>query len=201
MSIAPPPPVHPWPAQPPAPPSPRRRWIAIVAAGVSGAIVAAAITAVIMVATTPKSAKPVKPAAAPTMTVTAAPAPPPAALPTEQADAQTCHSWGTADMLVSAAGAAQAIIPQGMTFTDPAIQDHPEWKAGVLRAADLYQQAATALAPSPGTSSMLAQFADTTASALRTMSEAYKTFDPDSGYPVDVFRAGQKALYFLCENK
>lgn len=199
MSIAPPPPPT-WPA--PAPPSRRRRWIPIAAAGFGSAIVAGVITAIIMITITPHPAKPAaKPTTAPTMTVIASPTPPPAPLPAEQADAQTCHSWGTADMLVSAAGAAQAIIPPGKTFTDPAIQDHPEWKAGVLRAADLYAQAATTLAPTPGTSSILAQFADTTASALRTMSEAYKTFDPDSGYPVDVFRAGQKALYFLCENK
>ena len=45
---------------------------------------------------------------------------------------------------------------------------------------------------------MLAQVADTTVSSLRTLSEAYKTFDPASGNAVPVFQASQKAIDWLC---
>ena len=45
---------------------------------------------------------------------------------------------------------------------------------------------------------MLAQVADTTVSSLRTLSEAYKSFDPMSGNAVAVFQANQKAIDWLC---
>ena len=57
-----------------------------------------------------------------------------------------------------------------MTITDPAVQTNPAWKAGVLRASDLYAQAADTFESqiAPGTRPMLAQVADTTVSSLRT---------------------------------
>ena len=45
---------------------------------------------------------------------------------------------------------------------------------------------------------MLAEVADTTVSSLRTISEAYKTFDSASGDAVAVYQADQKALDWLC---
>ena len=204
MSIAPPPPVYPTgppSPYPSAPPQRRRRWPAIAASAGIGAVVAGVITTLVTVAATPE---PTSTAAAPgapqTVTVTAAPAKPPAPLPAAEADKQTCHAWGTTDTLVDAALAAMSVIPQGMTITDPAVQQNPAWKAGVIRASELYGQAADTFAAqiAPGTSPMLAQIADTTVSSLRTLSEAYKTFDPTTGNAVAVFQANQQALDWLC---
>ena len=204
MSIAPPPPAYPtWPPQPyppPPPPQRRRRWPAIAAAAAIGAIVAGVITTVVTVAATnPEPTGTTAAPAAETVTVTAAP-PTPTPLPAAQADKQTCHAWGTTDTLYTAAAAAQGVIPQGMTITDPAVQDNPAWKAGVIRASELYSQAADTFAAqiAPGTSPVLAQIADTTVSSLRTLSEAYKSFDPASGNSVAVYQANQKALDWLC---
>jgi hypothetical protein len=203
MSIAPPPPVYPTGPPSPYPPTPqrRRRWPAIAASAGIGAVVAGVITTLVTVAATPE---PTSTAAAPgapqTVTVTAAPAKPPAPLPTAEADKQTCHAYGTADTLVTAAGVALNVIPQGITIIDPAVQANPAWKAGVIRASELYGQAADTFAAqiAPGTSPMLAQIADTTVSSLRTLSEAYKSFDPTAGNVVAMFQADQKALDWLC---
>jgi hypothetical protein len=203
MSIAPPPPVHPtWPPQP-APPQ-RRRWSAVAAGAGVGAVISGAITTLITVAATSRpTGTTAAPTAAPTVTVTAAPSKPPAPLPAAEADKQTCHAYGTVDNLITAAANALNIIPQGMPFTDPAVQKNPTWKAGVMRAGQLYDQAADVFASqtAPGTSQMLAEIADTTVSSLRTLSIAYKTFDPDSGKAIDVFQADQKALDWLCGGK
>ena len=144
MSIAPPPASPTWPPQPypPAPQKPRRRWPAIAAAAGIGAIVAGSITTLItFAATSPEPANTAAPAPS-TVTETAGPPPSPAPLPVAEADAQTCRAWQTTDTLFTAAAAAQGVIPQGMTITDPAVQTNPAWKAGVLRASDLYAQAA-----------------------------------------------------------
>ncbi len=204
MSIAPPPPVYPTgppSPYPPAPPQRRRRWPAIAASAGIGAVVASVITTLVTVDATPGPTSTTgAPGAAQTVTVTAAPAKPPAPLPTAEADKQTCHAWGTTDTLVTAAAVAQSVISQGMTITDPAVQTNPAWKAGVLRAGELYGQAADTFAAqiAPGTSSMLAQIADTTVSSLRTLSEAYKTFDPANGNAVTAFQADQQAIDWLC---
>jgi hypothetical protein len=203
MSIAPPPASPTWPPQPypPAPQKPRRRWPAIAAAAGIGAIVAGSITTLIsFAATSPEPAHTAAPAPS-TVTETAGPPPSPAPLPVAEADAQTCRAWQTTDTLFTAAAAAQGVIPQGMTITDPAVQTNPAWKAGVLRASDLYAQAADTFESqiAPGTRPMLAQVADTTVSSLRTLAEAYKTFDPISGNAVPVFQANQKALDWLCQ--
>lgn len=200
MSIAPPPAYPQWP--PPAAPL-RRRWPAVAAAAGIGAIVAGVITTLITIAaTTPKTANAGSPSAQ-TVTETAAPAPPPAPLPAAEADAQTCHAWGTTDTLYTAAAVAQGVIPQGMTITNPAVQDNPAWKAGVIRASEIYNQAADTFAAqiAPGTNPMLAEVADTTVSSLRTLSLAYKTFDPANGSAVSVYQTSQQALDWLCRNE
>lgn len=203
MSIAPPPAYQTWPPQqyPPTPaPTKRRLWPAAAAAAGAGALVAGVITTVVTLSVTspatPHNAAPT----AETVTVTAAPPAPPAPLPAAQADAQTCHAWGTTDTMYTAAAVAQSVIPQGMTITSPEVQTNPAWKAGVLRASDIYGQAANGLEAqiAPGTSPMLAQIAQTTVGSLRTLSESYKAFDPANGSAVSVYQANQKALDWLC---
>lgn len=204
MSLAPPPPAYPpaWPPQqhPPTPTKQRRRWPAVAAAAGAGAIVAGVITTVITLSVTTPATTNTANSSAETVTVTASPPAPPAPLPAAEADAQTCHAWGTTDTLYTAAATAQGVIPQGMTITDPAVQTNPTWKAGVLRASELYGQAADSFESqiAPGTSSMLAQISQTTVGSLRTLSEAYKTFDPATGNSVAVYQASQKAMDWLC---
>ena len=205
MSIAPPPPAYPptWPPQqqyPPTPTKPRRRWPAVAAAAGAGAIVAGVITTVITLSVTAPATTDTTSSSADPVTVTAAPPAPPKALPAAQADAQTCHAWGATDKLYTAAALAQSVIPQGMTITDPAVQGNPTWKGGVIRASELYGQAADSFESqiAPGTSPMLAQIAQTTVSSLRTMSESYKAFDPATGNAVAVYQASQKAMDWLC---
>lgn len=199
MSIAPQP-APTWPAPQPVgpPPRPRRRWPAIAATTAGGALIGGLVAALVTIAATPNTT----PLSAPPqpVTVTAAPPPPPPALPVEEADAQTCHAWGTADRLVTAAISAMQVIPEDVTIDSPAVQDTPAWRSSVMRASTLFNQAASTFETqiAPGTSPMLAQTADTAVSALRTLSEAYKTFDPISGNSVPTFRATQKALDWLC---
>ena len=152
-----------------------------------------------LAATSPGPAHSAAPAVS-TVTVTAGPPPSPAPLPVAEADAQTCRAWGTTDKFVTAGAASMASIPNGMNITDPAVQNNPAWKASVTRASDLFGQAADTFQAqiAAGTNPMLAQVADTTVSSLRTLSEAYKTFDPISGNAVPVFQANQKAIDWLC---
>jgi len=202
-SIAPPPAYPTWPPQqpyPPAPQKPRRRWPAVAAAAGVGAVVAGLVTTLITVAATPAPSTAAAPAP-PTVTETAGPPPAPAALPAAQADAQTCHAWGTADRLVTAGTAALKVIPDGTDVTSPAVQNNPAWKASVTRASSLFGQAADTFESqiAPGASSSLAGVADTTVSSLRTLSEAYRSFDPASGNSVAVFRTSQQAMDWLCQ--
>jgi hypothetical protein len=203
MSIAPPPAYPTWPPQPypPAPQKPRRRWPAVAAAAGVGAVVAGLITTLVTYAAT--SPEPTRTAALAPSTVTETAGPPssPAPLPATEADAQTCRGWRTSDKLVTAGTAAIAAIPDGMKFTDPAVQNNPAWKAAVSRASDLFGQAATTFEAqiAAGTSPMLAQVSDTAVSSLRTLAEAYRTFDPISANSVPVFQANQKALDWLCQ--
>ena len=203
MSIAPPPAYPTWPPQPYPPQQQqqqRRRWPAIAASAGVGAIIAGIITTLVTMAATSGPTPTVTPAAAPTVTVTAAPPKPPPPLPATQADAKTCQGWAMADDLVTTAGTGLNVMPQNVTITDPAVQANPAWKAAVQRASQLYSQAADTLAAqiAPGTSPMLAEFADTTVSALRTLSVAYKTFDTTAGNVVDMFTAGRDALDWSC---
>ncbi|TQK27179.1 hypothetical protein FBY28_0127 [Arthrobacter sp. SLBN-53] len=202
--IGPPPASPMWPPPPPPPqPSvrrkPRPRWPAVVAAASLGAAVAGLLTTLITVVATPAPTPAATPAA-PTITETAGPPPSPPPLPVAQADAQTCHAWGTANTLVNAATAAMQVIPDGSDITSPAVQSNPTWKASVSRASGLFGQAADTFESqiAPGTSSPLAGIADLTVSSLRTLSEAYQTFDPVSGHSVAVFQAAQQAMDWLC---
>ncbi len=200
MSIAPPPAFQSPQPYPPAPHKPHRRWPAVAAAAGIGAVIAGLITTLVtLAATSPGPAHSAAPAVS-TVTVTAGPPPSPAPLPVAEADAQTCRAWGTTDKFVTAGAASMASIPTGMNITDPAVQNNPAWKASVTRASDLFGQAADTFQAqiAPGTNPMLAQVADTTVSSLRTLSEAYRTFDPISGNAVPVFQANQKALDWLC---
>jgi hypothetical protein len=202
MSIAPPPAYPTWPPQPypPAPQKPRRRWPAVAAAAGVGAIIAGSVTTLItFAATSPEPTHTTAPAPS-TVTETAGPPPSPAPLPVAEADAQTCRSWRTTDKLVTAATASMLAIPSGMDITDPAVQTNPAWKAAVTRASDLFGQAADTFVAqiAPGTNATLAGVADTTVSSLRTLTEAYKTFDPAAGNSVAVFQASQQALDWLC---
>ena len=187
-------------AYPPAPPERRRRWPAVAAAAGIGAVVAGVITTLITIAATNPEPTNTAAPAAPTVTVTAAPAPPPAPLPVAEADKQTCRGWETTSTLFTAGAVSQGVIPQGMTITDMAVQNNPAWKAGVIKASELYGQAADTLSAqiAPGTSPMLAQIADTSVSALRTLSEGYKTFDPANGNAMTVFQTSQQAMDWLC---
>ena len=202
MTIAPPPahPAWPPPPNPPGAPKQRRLWPAAIAAAAAGAVLAGGITtAITLAATTDNPSTPIS--AQGTVTVTAAPPAPPAPLPAAEADAQTCHAWRTTDTLYTAAAAAQAVIPQGTTIDDPVVQANPTWTAGVTRAAQLYTQAADTFASqiAPGTSPMLDQIATTTIGSLRTLSEAFKAFDPVSGNAAAVYRANQNALNWICQ--
>lgn len=200
MSVAPPPAYPTWPPQPypPAPPPRQRRWPAIAAAFGVGAVVAGTVTTLVTLAAT--SPAPSTASAPPTVTVTAEAPPPPAPLPVAAADAQTCHAWGTAETLYTAAAAAQGVIPQGMTITSPEVQNNPSWRAGVLRASDLYAQAASALESqiAPGTTPTLSQVAGITVNSLRVLAESFSSFDPDNGRAVTLYTANQKALNWLC---
>lgn len=199
MSIAPPPaPPYPYP---PAPHKPRRRWPALAAAAAVGAIVAGSVTTLITFAVTSPAPSNVASSPPSTVTKTAAPPAAPAPLPAADADAQTCRAWQNTDTLFTAAAAAQGVIPQGMAITDPAVQTNPAWKAGVQRASDLYTQAANTFDSqiASGTRPVLAQVAKSTVGSLRTLAEAYKTFDPISGNAVPLYQANQKALDWLCQ--
>lgn len=204
MSSIAPHPAHPtWPPQPPYPPAPqkpRRRWPAIAAAAGAGALIGGLATTLITIAATPTSAPSAMPAPS-TVTETAGPPPAPAPLPAAQADAQTCHAWGTANTLVTAGTAALKVIPDGTDITSPEVQANPVWRASVSRASGLFGQAADAFEPqiAPGTSSSLAGVADTTVSSLRTLAEAYRTYDPASGNSVAVFQTSQQAMDWLCQ--
>ncbi|MDZ4236172.1 MAG: hypothetical protein U1C73_21010 [Dietzia sp.] len=203
MSVAPPPAYPTWPPQPypPAPQPPRRRWPAVAATAAGAAIVGGLVTTLITFAVTTPETATTATSAPSTVTKTAAPPPAPAPLPVAQADAQTCRAWDTAQTLARAGTTAMAGFPDGVKFTDPAVQQNPAWKAAVLRASDLFGQAASTFETqiAPGTRPVLAQVSDTTVSSLRTLSEAYQTFDPASGNAVSVFMESQKALGALCQ--
>jgi hypothetical protein len=176
------------------PPSPRRRrWLRFAVSAAVGAVIAGVVT--IPLTITANSV----PSAAPTASVTAVP-PKPARLPATQADKLTCSAYGTVDFPMTAAAKALSVIPPEVAFTDPAIQTNPRWRAAVVRASQLYGQAADGFEHqiAVGTTPLLAQIADITVSQLRTLSEAYKTFDPASDEIVTAWAAHQKAFDSMC---
>lgn len=194
-----------YPSYPPGhtPPQPPRRrlWPAFVGVGVGSAAIAALVTA--LIASGSNSAEPITSrAATATTTVTVAPSSPApqAALPTAQADRQTCQAWATTGGLVKAASAAQSVIPEGLTVLSPEIKTHPEWQAAVNRAADLYGQGGDLLAGriAPGTTPVLAETSHAAAAALRGLSIAFKTSDPANGNSYSLAKESGDAMDAYC---
>ncbi|OLT97883.1 hypothetical protein [Mycobacterium syngnathidarum] len=196
------PPAYPnWPPPPYPPPTaaeaaPRRRWPAFAGGAAIGAVLAAAITAVITTQTGDTTATPA------TITATATPPAPttPAPLPAAEANRHTCDAWVSAGDRIHDATAALSVIPQGTTVLDPAVRGNPEWSAAVQRAADQYKQAGDKLSGgiAPGTTTILNQAATTAAGALRTLSSGYGAFDPASGNTYFVMRESADTMDALC---
>lgn len=194
-----------WPGYPPGPAPqpagqpPRRRWGRLAAAAAGGAVIAAAAATVIAIAATPNRAPTPGPAPAP-VTVTATPTTP-APLPAAQADAKTCSAYRS--IVAPASAAIQQTLkplPTGVTITSPEVAANPDWSAAVDRAATQFQQASDQLAAqiAPGTSPMLGHFANIMVSALKTMSVAYQTRDPDNGDDYNVYHSTDQTLSAMC---
>ncbi|GAT06213.1 uncharacterized protein RMCFA_6324 [Mycolicibacterium fortuitum subsp. acetamidolyticum] len=199
-----PPPTYPaWPPQAPYPPAPRprRRWAATATAAVISAAVAATLASIITANNTGRDSAAT--ATASTVTVTAQPPTPnsPTPVPAATADRTTCQAWVSAGTLIRGASEAQSVIPPGMTIVDPAVQDNPAWKAGVIKAGDLYGQAADTLAAGTpnGTTPMLDQTAAAAVGALQALSTTTKGFDEASGNGYAVVKSVANALDVLCE--
>lgn len=199
-----PPPTYPtWPPPSPypaAPPRPQHRWAVTAAVAVVSAAVAATLAGIIT-ANTDRDGE-TAPAAS-TVTVTAQPPTPssPAPMPAADADRTTCQSWVSAGTLIRGASSAQSVIPPGMTIVDPAVQGNPAWKAGVIKAGDLYGQAAETLAAGTpqGTTPMLEQTAAAARESLRALSTTTTSFDEASGNGYAVLKSVANAMDVLCE--
>jgi hypothetical protein len=142
-------------------------------------------------------------AAAPTVTVTAQPLAPSTAppRPAAEADRATCQAWLSTGNLIRAAGDAQSVIPAGMTILDPAVQSTPAWRAGVIKAGDLYGQASQTLEAgiAAGTTPVLEQTAHSAVEALRALSTATTSFDEASGNGFGLVKTVANATDVLCE--
>lgn len=194
-------PSYPPGVTPPQPPR-RRLWPVFVGVGVGSAAVAALVTA--LITSGGNSSEPITSrAATATTTVTVAPSSvaPPAALPTAQADRQTCQAWETTGGLIKAASAAQSVIPEGLTILSPEVKTHPEWQAAVTRAADLYGQGADLLEGRivPGATPVLAETSRAAVGALRGLSIAFKTSDPANGNSYSLAKQTGETMAVLCE--
>lgn len=191
-----------WPPTPyPAPPPPRRRWpVTVVVAAVCAAL-AATIASVITANVGRDNAAAAT--VSTTVTVTAQPAAPSTAAPrpAAEADRATCQSWLSTGNLIRAAAEAQSVIPAGMTILDPAVQDNPAWRARVIKAGDLYGQAAETLAAgiAPGTTPMLEQTTNSAVDALRALSTTTTAFDEASGNGYGLVKSVANATDVLCE--
>lgn len=194
-----------YPSYPPGhtPPQPPRRrlWPAFVGVGVGSAAIAALVTA--LITSGGNSSEPISTrAATATTTVTVAPSAPapPAALPTAQADRQTCQAWATTGGLIKAASAAQSVVPEGITLLSPEMKNHPDWLAAVNRAADLYGQGADLLAGriAPGASPVLTETSHAAVGALRSLSIAFKTSDPANGNSYALAKESGDAMDAYC---
>lgn len=200
----PPPSVPGWPPPPPGgqPPrrgSRRRLWPLLITAGVVGSLAASAVAAVVTLQVRDADAPVARPAPPTTVTV-AAPAPPtPPSLPPAQANRETCETRSAASRLIDDAAAAQGVIPEGMTITDPAVQSNADWKAGVQHAGRLYEQAGNALRVTPGTTPVVADAITTAANALRALGTAYTTFDAVNGNTYTIAREASNAMDAICD--
>ena len=200
---APPPtyPAWPPPASYPAPPTPRRRWALTAAVAVVSAAVAATLASIITANNTGRDDERATPATTVTMTALPPTTATAAPLPTVDADRATCQSWASAGTLIRAASEAQSVIPQGMTIIDPAVQDNPGWRAGVIKAGDLYGQAANTLASGTarGTTPMLEQTATAAVGSLHALSTTTTNFDEASGNGYAVVKSVANAMDVLCD--
>lgn len=206
IALPPPPSVPGFPPLPPGPPparGPRRRWPVLVAAGLVGAVVAAVAAATITVANRDSS-----PAAAPqprapvTKTVSPVAPPPPAPLPTAQADHQTCYQgWDSAGQLFGQAKAALATLPKDVKVGDPAIPTNPDWNAAAQKAANLYRQASETLrsAFAPGTTPILSEAVATAVKELRLTADAIGTNDRAVGNAGTIGNATAYEVGTLCD--
>lgn len=195
-----------YPSYPPGytPPQPPRRrlWPAFVGVGVGSAAVAALVTALITSGS--NSAEPITSrAATATTTVTVAPSSPPApaALPTAQADRQTCQAWLTAGALINSSANARSVLPSGMTVSDPAVRANPDWSSAVQRSAGLYRQAAEVLRSrvAPGSTEILAASAQAEAATLQALSISVGGYDAANGNNYEAAKQGGNAMDVLCQ--
>lgn len=206
-TVPPPPPQPPMPGYSPQPPGPpadigRRRWPVLLTAGAIGAVIAAAVAAVITVQGRGTSSPAVtEPPAPVTVTVAAPTRPPPAPLPTSQADRQTCQEgWVPAGKLIDSATAALNVLPQGMKINDPAVQTTPEWADAVVKAGGFYRQASDALETqiAPGATPILLEAANTAAKALRSLGDATSAPGDINGNAFDIANEAAVQVGVLC---
>lgn len=190
-STLPPPPPMPGPPMS-GPPRPRRWW---PIAGVIGLVLGAGIASIVSAGTSGHTST-----TSTVVTVTAQPSPPPAAapLPTADADRATCNTVVTAAQLTREASEAQGVIPKGLSILDAQTQDNPEWKAGVMKAADSYAKAADVINVAPGSTPILADAAEGARATLRTLSTAYRTFDDANGNAHGAAKEAAGLVNVLC---
>ena len=171
---------------------PPRRWPALVAVGIAGAVAGTAVTAGAMLATGQRAES--APAAA-------ASVPSPAAQPTTKADRQTCQGWDAAGKLINEAAEELSVIPDGTTILDPSVRDDPAKSGAVQHAADLFGNASKALdtAITLGATPVLAETARTTAASLQALATTYRTFDEASGDAITVARTTAQSMSALCK--
>lgn len=194
-STLPPPPPMPM-AGPPGPQRPRRWWPVAGVTGFVGVVIGAVVASIVSAGTAGDRIS----SAPTTVTVTAQPAPPPtpAPLPTADADRATCDSWVEVAKLTREASEAQGVIPKGLSILDAKSQDNPEWKAGVMKAADDYAKAADVVDIAPGSTSLLAQTAEVAQASFRALSTAYMTFDRASGNVYTTTKEAADSVDALC---
>jgi hypothetical protein len=174
----------------------------MVAAGLTGAIVASATAATITLQST-DTAAPSAPAPPAPVTVTV-PAPTPTSpvpLPTAQADRQTCRDgYLGSDPPYKAATDTLAVLPPGTKILDPATQQNPVWADAVRKAGDLYIQGADILQSkiAPGTTPILFEAATTAAKTYRVLGNSYKNFEPIAGNAHDMAQEVSDEMAALC---
>lgn len=189
-----------YPPPPQRPPSSRKRWPALVVAGVIGALIASTAAAVITVQARGTSES--QEAPAPVTVTVAAPTPAaPAPLPVDQANRQTCQEGFIATQApTKSATEALSILPAGVKVLDPAVQQNPEWASAVGTAGGYYTQASEALRAkiAPGTTPVLANAADTAVKAYRVLGDSYTKFEPIAGNAHDLAVEASDQMVALC---
>ena len=201
-------PNPPPPATREPPPAPMAYYrLALLAAGVAGALVAA-VTAATIITQIDNAETPGETHTRAAVTVTAAPpavpavpaVPAPTPLPAEEANRQTCkQGWILAGNFIHAAQEAVADLPPS-SLGDPALLGHPDWVAATQQAAGFYYQASEALksAVDPGTTPVLADASTTAVKALRLLADVFLTNDAISDNAIEIANAASKDIGVLC---